>query len=308
MTQARLLEVFFEGYFQCRLATDPDPTIEARGVSGYTMALPSEPELDQIIRLQPEGQAARLREPAEALGIQVGVKVKDVHFDGKPFEGGLKALKDAPVRLEGRTKLVEGPTFQSRNNIVGSDDSMAMVVEPFELAIRSPGGGVIRAVDVLDPSAPAKEVWEFDRPDAYARRFPVSFKMNDAEAMTAISVVDQHGYFWDRRQFLERRIEQWEKKKEEVSGDERAALEANIQAARSRIHQIDFWGVRVFNKLGFKATWRHGINAQRVAEGLGGKADLEGPWTVNYWFGSWDGDLLVGYMRGSLSFPFTPDH
>ena len=33
------LYLHFEGYFQCRLATDPDPTREPRGVSGYTYAL-----------------------------------------------------------------------------------------------------------------------------------------------------------------------------------------------------------------------------------------------------------------------------
>ena len=25
-----------------------------------------------------------------------------------------------------------------------------------------------------------------------------------------------------------------------------------------------------------------------------------------YWFGSWDGDLLIGYMSGTLQIPFKP--
>ena len=33
------LVVQFGGWFQCRLPTDPDPTWEARGVSGYTRAI-----------------------------------------------------------------------------------------------------------------------------------------------------------------------------------------------------------------------------------------------------------------------------
>ncbi|HEX6041581.1 hypothetical protein, partial [Longimicrobium sp.] len=54
---AQLLELEFGGYFMARLATDPDPTGEERGISGYTMALVSEPPLDQTIRLQldPDG-------------------------------------------------------------------------------------------------------------------------------------------------------------------------------------------------------------------------------------------------------------
>ena len=35
----------FTGWFQCRLATDPDPTDEPRGVSGYVRAVAGEPDL-----------------------------------------------------------------------------------------------------------------------------------------------------------------------------------------------------------------------------------------------------------------------
>ena len=53
-TKAQYLYLHFEGYFQCRLATDPDPTREPRGVSGYTYALAGEDDLDQVIYLQGE--------------------------------------------------------------------------------------------------------------------------------------------------------------------------------------------------------------------------------------------------------------
>jgi len=55
---ARLLQVQYEGYFMCRLATDPDPTNEQLGVSGYTMALVPEDPLDQVIRLQADEKFA----------------------------------------------------------------------------------------------------------------------------------------------------------------------------------------------------------------------------------------------------------
>ena len=65
----------FEGYFMCRLATDPDPNNEPRGRSGYTMALTTEDPLDQVIRLQPDDYVRRnLRRPAE-IGRDVGVTV-----------------------------------------------------------------------------------------------------------------------------------------------------------------------------------------------------------------------------------------
>jgi hypothetical protein len=49
---ARFLQLDFEGYFMNRLATDPDPTDDPYGTSGYTMAVGGEPILDQKIRLQ----------------------------------------------------------------------------------------------------------------------------------------------------------------------------------------------------------------------------------------------------------------
>ena len=47
------LDLGFEGYFMCRLTTDPDPTDEKRGVSGYTLALATEDDLDNWIQLNP---------------------------------------------------------------------------------------------------------------------------------------------------------------------------------------------------------------------------------------------------------------
>ena len=47
-----MLVIEFNGWFQCRLATDPDPYDEPRGVSGYVHAYAGEPDLD---RLKSEG-------------------------------------------------------------------------------------------------------------------------------------------------------------------------------------------------------------------------------------------------------------
>lgn len=41
----------FRGWFQARLATDPDDFDEPRGQNGWTFAFEGEPDLDRIIRL-----------------------------------------------------------------------------------------------------------------------------------------------------------------------------------------------------------------------------------------------------------------
>ena len=48
------------------------------------------------------------------------------------------------------------------------------------------------------------------------------------------------------------------------------------------------------------------MDASGYCPSLGGRVHVDQPWRVSYWFGSWDGDLLTGYMGGSLSMPFTP--
>src|SRR5262245_50974575 len=108
----RLLEVHFEGFFMCRLTTNPDAQ-ERRRRKGYTMALVREDPLDQVIRLQADDEFARknLRAPAREMGIRIGVGVSTVTCDGEPYEPGIRVLRGAPVSLEGKNPPFDGPIF-----------------------------------------------------------------------------------------------------------------------------------------------------------------------------------------------------
>lgn len=315
MKFAKLLEIQYQGFFFCRLATDPDPTDEQRGVSGYTMALTDEDPLDQVIRTQIDKDFAErnLRAPAQRMKIKVGVDVSDVLFDGRSYAPGRAALKGAKLHLEGETPPFPGPIFDSRNNIVGSDDNMMFVVNPFQLAIR--GKGVeIHATDHLNPARPEEPIWQIQDPSIYARRLPTNFTSSSTAVMAAIRVFDGYSYFRDRRRFLEQRIAELERKlapgaATSLDAAERAAVEGSIQGLRTRIFQLEFWGDRVITKLAFQLTYSFNVNGpQRIVgqERLGGEVDCGHPWPVTFWFGGWDGDLLVGYMQGSLSMPFRP--
>jgi hypothetical protein len=307
---ARLLQVQYEGYFMCRLATDPDPTNEQLGVSGYTMALVPEDPLDQVIRLQADEKFAskNLREPAEQMGIRIGVDVNNVLYDGKPYEPGLKALRGARVSLEGQDPPFDGPIFDSRNNIVGSDDQMSFVVNPFEMVIR--GRGVtIRAVDHLNPADPSQKIWEIEDPSTYARRLPSAFSPSSNQVMSILRVFDQATYFNDRLRYLRQRMAHLEAQRRPRK--ENPDLETEIQTLQSRIYQIEFWGSRFYTKMAFQLTYNFRVNGAQVIEdrknALKGTADTTHPWPVTFWFGGWDGDLLVGYMQGSLGIPFLAE-
>ena len=296
---AKLLTAQFQGYFMCRIAVDPDPSNETRGRSGYTMALPSEAPLDQVIRLQPDAYVNdNTREPAREIGLNVGVDVTGVTFDGQPWSGASRLL-GAHVSLEGTRRAPSGPVFVSRNNVIGSDDTMQFVIDPFVLAIRKPGLE-IRASDYVNPSKPAQSLWQIDDPNLYARRMPVAFDPNSLEVAQAISVFDGYAYFRGRRAFLQEKIDR-------LHAEGGPGAELAIEEAKSRLYQLEFWGDRMINKLGFRLEWEFDVNGPQVVKGdLGGRADTDQPWHVRFWFGGWDGDLLTGYMRGELSIPFKP--
>ncbi len=312
------LEIRFEGYFTSRIATDPDPTNEERGFSGYTMALAKEDRLDQVIRLHVDDEYLRrnARQPMKEMGRDIGVYVKSVRVfrpgatRGEPWEAGA-GLIGAKVNLTGSKPPFDGPIFESRNNTTGSDDTMSFVVDPFHLRIEKDQPRVqIQAVDYIDPKHRDLELWEISNPKRYARRLTSKFTVQDQEVAAAIGVYDPYGYFRDRRQFLERLRGRYQAELHRLEPDQRdraRKLEYQIQTCESRLHQIDFWGERVTSKLQSKVAWEHDINGeQRFEADVGGQVDLRQPWQVRYWFGGWDGDLLIGYLRGWLSTSFTP--
>ena len=47
-----MMDIDFEGWWQCRFATDPDPSDDPRGVSGPTFTTAGEPAFDRVIRFQ----------------------------------------------------------------------------------------------------------------------------------------------------------------------------------------------------------------------------------------------------------------
>lgn len=305
-----LLEIDYEGYFMCRLATDPDPTNEDRGMSGYTMALVDEDKLDQVIRLQVTDDflARNARPPLRDMGIQIGVNVTGVRYEGQPFAPAEAALVGAKVYLDGADPPMKGPIFDSRNNIAGSDDTMSFVVAPYNLRIQNDATGVvITASDYLVPGDPNIQVWQIVDPSIYQRRLTVCFDTNDTEVAKATGVFDQYGYFRDRRRYLEKLIADTEALKAKLPPSEWPILDSQIQGYRTRIYQLEFWGDRVISKLQSKCAWNWDINGPQVVTGdLGGSVATGQPWTTKFWFGGWDGDLLIGYMRGSLTMPFAP--
>lgn len=120
----RWLVIDFSGWYQARLATGGDPFDDPRGVSGWQFALPGEPNLDRILRLQPS--ECFLRDAIHPR-IAIGVTVRHADISGMPID----ALVGASV------ELLDEPRFEGHNGVVALDGLEPIV--PLRLHIA--GGG-----------------------------------------------------------------------------------------------------------------------------------------------------------------------
>jgi hypothetical protein len=302
------LVVQFGGWFQCRLPTDPDPTWEPRGVSGYTRAIGRETDFDRVLCLQKSDiphvdrnyRRAELGNPAN----EVGVTVKAARVEGVP--GWIDVLRGAEVRL------LRNPEYILWNQIVADGvERIVPLVVPFEIEIRKQvegGAMVLRRYDPLVPGETGDRFWEVGEPRVYVQRLPTDYVHLSSEVMEAAGISDFEGYFQMRKEWLELQITR--------TSDpvEREALAVRLQA-------IDLFSQSplpaspglIVNRLGLQCVWEHPVRGEARVEGcdlLGGEVlagGLDDPglyWHTRFWHGAWDGDLLRGYMQGELRMPF----
>lgn len=293
----------FEGYVQCRLATDPDPTDERRGVSGYTFALPGEPDLDWIIYTQPgPGVVAR----PGVTGRDVGVRVTSGYCGTQPIQQG-HPLFGAPIRLEG------SPRFEERNYIV--TQKTFGVISPFRLRVEGQGIELFRMVDFY----PGKPIG-FDLlriPQKVLEPYTATFVVGYPACLPLLGPSQNPSVYRAERlqTLLKLRTTEpvYQPGTSHYSAEALAALDKRISQLR-----IDDPRDRRTGQLGNASTWSYALNGPaslRLGAGkpqwLNGSGDESNwtyadpskpldPWPCNFWMGCWDADSLTLYMSGTL--------
>jgi len=280
-----MLLLQFEGWFQCRLPTNPDPTDEPRGISGSTWALAGEPDLDRIIRWS-DPVAPRSYSPA------IGVRVVGVSINGT-------SQPEHPL-LASTVELLDGPRFEERNGVIAKMGEAP--IDPFYIQI-SARNIALRRRDLWDPRQPALQIHEVP-PELLRRRQPTHtgtgiWELASAEVADATGVADFPGYFQRRKGFLQRDLE--------AADDPIAKL-----ALRTRIRRINNARWVEHFRLGFRVEYRFEINGQ--TEIVGDEEDLGGVvlrspywlphWPIRFWMGGYDSDTLCAFVRGTLEIPF----
>ena len=325
------LKIHFEGYWQCRQATDPDPTDDPRGVSGYTYAFGDESNLDLIIRLQldeinppqdfrernlpssyPDAYLAAFKKSGikearngEKFGILVtGVDLNDAPYsEGDKMIGGKVRWLPSGQQMQPNGKC-EGPKYELRNEITYHRRSgIIMPIVPFEIKIEDPKGKFsLQRYDPLDLKKPEKEIWEMNL-DEYTRRNPQNFFNASAEIMEAQgfdSTSDPdtqfNNYFQKRKEWLEFELS-------------KASDPVQQSALKGRLFALEFFteNRRIEGKLGLQAVWDFELHGKRklngIQEALNVRFAPRKTWPITFWMGGFDGDVMRGYMRGTLTIP-----
>lgn len=305
------MTIHFEGFWQCRMATDPDPTLEPRGTSGYTIALPREGDFDRIIRTHadqiPDGE---LRQPFPPYLATLA--------DGspRPFGVTVARVEHAPdpaidrLLVGAELRLMQDPRFELRNQIVGDGiNRITPPIVPFDVQIGRRDEVLLRRSDPLDPTRPDLEIWQLS-PSDFACRVPVTYRhLSDEVVETIFAPAASAGnansvftaYFNQRKQLLSL----W------LTDPHLDPLTAAGLRARVRVLD-DFTSPGggadpglIENRLGLQAIWDHPIRGKDAFAGtqLAPFVDLDRDWHTRFWMGGWDGDLLLGWMKGRIDVP-----
>jgi hypothetical protein len=266
-----LLALAFEGWAQCRLATDPDPSDEPRGVSGWTYAVAGEPDLDRILRLQPEDTVQR------APGPEIGVRVTTAPLDGA------------------RVRLLGDPVFDGRNGLAHEDTREPIV--PFHLRVEGDGVAVQRRhVDAAGRPVSTLPGGNTALPEPAATALGVAtpegrirFRALRADALRA--ALPAAGP--TEAVALRRRLRPFEAE----AAAQQAAAEAGVEYRPPITTFI----------LGFALPYRILFTGEDGTVddpgGVLGAVDVRAPWEARLSVGIWDADALCAWIQGVLRLP-----
>lgn len=269
-----MIRVTFSGWFQCRLATDPDPHDERRGVSGYVQAYADEPDLDRIIHWQPPG-FTRAESPP------IGISVRSVSVDGQ--ESAQHPLLGAQL------SLLDDPKFEGRNGVIADDGEEP--IYPFHLRVQASSGIRLQRAPVpADPDFPYREFFASGvqgGPDV----------AREIAAVTGIADLKEH---WQQR------LSSLKAHASEATGSKKVGLEERIAVLSRWLgvprSPVGFFGVRMV----YDYALRSAPAIQGWPKELSPRPAADAEWRAKFWLGGWDADALCGFCSGVLELPTAP--
>jgi hypothetical protein len=261
-------------------------------VSGYTFAFGDEPDLDRLIYLQ---QPTTFETRSYAPDINVSV------FSAFSQEDGKRTQIDQLIGA--RVNLLDKPMLQNRNWVLTLPGQEP--IDPFKLEITAKDIRLYRHAPI-DPNNPDKPIWDIDQE---------LIKKHGARGMEyEPETIGNATGIWDSLAVAKKRKEDLEIDLAKLKADNPNALAA-ISILEGRIWQLNIGITLKMNRrtaarsfverFGFPMLGAAQIDGDQQKI-LGGSLAVEKktPWTINFWIGGWDPDLLCAYMQGSLDIPY----
>jgi hypothetical protein len=296
-----MLVISFSGYWQVRMALDPDPNDEPLGVSGPTRVAPGEPPFDGYIRFQ---RPVRPRYPHDT---DIGVFVDKVEISSAESPDDRRVIDDHPL-IGAAVDLIDGPKFEERGFVTVYQK---MPIEPFHLRIS--GNGIELAVDDLwDPTNPGLTYDEVCalQPALLSRR-TLTVQPGSMIVAEATGITNYAEYRRERRRQLEAR------RADPAHEDEYPALSVRINDLAKDDLATPTQGLvglvvpaqQFLGLCGFYAFLIQGTpNVSDPKQRLGGRIGTSQQWSIKFWMGGFDVDALTGFVKGALVVPFAPAH
>lgn len=285
------LSISFDGYFQCRLATDPDPSNEQRGISGFTYSVagetlldpsiwsqakdiekaygPKDPAFRDPLRSNPQFDIKNIREASPDYTVYnsrgIGILVNKVEVDGETVPDLDQKMKGALCRFANRPASngpYKGPIFEGRNQITSDGDPDRFTVNPFLFTISTPDDSqtILSRFDPLDFEKPDDQLYQVFPNEKVDRRLPYQrFALsNEGLAQIGLTSDDLDNLFENRMNWLKGKIV-------EAEAVDKLAL---AEAYRSRLYAVNFFtqatgptvlANRLLSRIPLRQLYRHSI-------------------------------------------------
>lgn len=285
------LSISFDGYFQCRLATDPDPSNEQRGISGFTYSVAGETLLDPSIwcqakdieaaydkkdpafqdplRTNPQFDIKNIREASPDYENYnrrgIGIEVNKVEIDGEVVPDLDSKLKGALCRFANRPQSngpYKGPIFEGRNQITSDGDPDRFTVNPFLFTLNTPDDSktILSRFDPLDFDNPDNQLFQVFPNEKVDRRLPYQRFALSEEGLSQVglSSADLPTYFENRINWLKGKIV-------EAEAVDKLAL---AEAYKSRLYAVNFFtkatgptvlSNRLLSRVPLRQLYKHSI-------------------------------------------------
>ena len=267
----------FEGWCSLRLPTDPDPSDEPRGISGYTFAFAGEPDFDRVLNLQAR-EGVHYRSHGPALGVTVRKALRTDGYVVTALEGARVDLLGNPI-IENRNWTLTLPGFEP--------------IVPFHLRVAGAGVALERTAP-LNTADPSQPLWQVSQTLLEAQGAQ-GMEYEPATVGDATGEWDPLGTVTKRLAVLKGDLAH------EQDPTARTALEGRIAELEFAVANPNDRRVLVRN---FVERFGFLMQGDAQVEGLDGLSTAQ-PWRIDFWLGGWDPDLLSLYMKGALNVPYA---